>query len=562
VTAELRKNNFFSYRHIGRYGEIAGVLVRYGFGDLLSRIKIERYFRFGKRKYAALESDVSAASHWDRVRMALAALGPAFVKLGQFASNRPDFLPPDLIASLEKLQDAVPPFSESRAVAIIEQELGRKIDELFTKFNRMPFASASMAQVHRAQLRDGADVAVKVQRPDIADTITIDCEIMMHIATLMEKHIQGMSAIQPRKLVEEFSNAIRKEQDFTIEAMHIERFADNFKDDHTVHIPVVYKSYSSRRVITSEFIDGIKVTNIKDVIASGGDPREIARRGAAAVLRQIFVHGFFHADPHAGNILIRKDNEVCFIDLGMTGTLTQSTRERLCSIIIGIARQNPQKIVTELAEMSYRQFQYREELEYEVSELLQEYSTRSIAAIDIGEVFRRLLKIISTHQLRMMPGFYLLVKAMITIEGVALKLDPQFNMMEHLDPFVRKMIREQYGIHTILRDGGEAAGDLFHLLRDLPTETREILQLVKSGHIKIEFEHKGLDPLIKKIDQVTNRLVFGLVLAALVVGSSIVILSDIPPKIYSLPLIGIVGFLTAGVMAFWLLISILQHEKM
>lgn len=558
-----RKKGRFSYRHISRYGEIASVLVRYGFGDLLARIKIERYFRFGKARKAPPHDEVAESiSRWERVRQALEELGPAFVKLGQFASNRPDFLPPELITSLEKLQDDVPPFGQDAAVAIIESELGQKIETLFSSFTREPFASASIAQVHRARLNNGAEVAVKIQRPAIVDTIDVDCEIMLHIAMLMEKHIQSMAALQPHKLVEEFSHAIRKEVDFSIEAMHFERFAHNFRGDETVHIPQVYTSHSARRVITTEFIDGVKVTDIARLKERGGDTIEIARRGAAAVLRQIFVNGFFHADPHAGNILVRKGNVICFLDLGMTGILTPSSRERLCSIIIGIARQNPQKVVTALAELSYRQLQNREELEYEVSELMQEYIGRTIAKIDISEVLDRLLRIMAIHQLRMMPGFYLLVKSIVTIQGVALKLDPKFNMMEHLEPFVKKMVREQYSISNMISDGSEAASDLLHLVRDLPTETRELIQMVKSGQIKFEFEHRGLEPASLKIDQVVNRMVFGIVLASLIIGSSIVILSNIPPTLYGLPVIGLAGFLAAGVMGFWLLISILRHGRM
>jgi ubiquinone biosynthesis protein len=309
-------------------------------------------------------------------------------------------------------------------------------------------------------------------------------------------------------------------------------------------------------------INGIKISRVDELYKAGCDPKEIARRGAAAVLRQIFVHGFFHADPHAGNILIKDINVICFLDLGMTGILTPTSRNRLSAIIVGIAQQNPQRIVTALAEMSYRQLQHREELEYEISEMIQEYAARSLSTINVSEVLNRLSQLMAIHQIRVMPGFYLLVKAIITIEGIGYRLDPQFNMMDHIEPFVKKMIREQYDIGTLLREGGAAAGDLLHLLRDLPSETRELLQLVKAGQVKFEFEHRGLDPLSHKIDQVANRLVFGLVLASLVIGSSIVILSDIPPKFNGLPVIGLAGFLTAGVMAFWLLISILRHGRM
>jgi len=560
--AREKKKNRLSYRHIARYGEIASVLVRYGFGDLLSRLKIDRFLRSRKNKRPSDEQDDDKATTWDRVRMALEQLGPAFVKLGQFASNRPDFLPSDLIYALEKLQDSVPPFNEKKAVEIIESELGDSVGTLFTSFTQKPFASASIAQVHRARLSDGSEVAVKIQRPDIADIVAVDCEIMLHIAMLMENHIQGMDVLRPTKLVEEFSSAIRKELDFTIEAMHFERFAVNFRGDENIHIPDVYMKYSARRVITTEFINGVKVTDLRRLVENGGDPVEVAKRGAAAVLKQIFVDGFFHADPHAGNILVRNGNEICFLDLGMTGLLTPSSRERLCAIIIGMVRQNPQKVVTALAEMSYIQLQNREELEYEISELMQEYIGRSIKTIDISEVLNRLLRIMSVHQIRMLPGFYLLVKAIVTIEGVALKLDPHFTMMEHLEPFVRTMVREQYSLKNVFHDGSEAFSDMLHFVRDLPSETRELLQLVKSGQVKFEFEHRGLEPVSRRFEQVVNRIVFGLVLASLVIGSSIVIHSNIPPSVYGYPVIGLAGFLAAGIIGFWLLISTLRHGKM
>jgi len=562
VSREGRKNKI-TYRHIGRYGEIAAVLVKYGFGDLLSRINVGRYINAGRRVFRKVpRHDPPGISRWDRVRMALSELGPAFVKLGQFAANRPDILPADIVASLEKLQDAVAPFDEKVAVGTVESELGGKIDTLFASFTAKPFASASIAQVHRAVLSDGREVAVKVQRPHVAETITVDLEIMRHIASLMEKHLHGLGAFEPHKLVDEFANAIRKEIDFTIEATHMQHFSHNFASDPTVHIPQVIQTHCSRRVLTTELVHGTKITDVEELYAQGCDPREIARRGAASVLRQIFVYGFFHADPHAGNILVKGDNVICFLDFGMTGILTTTSRERLSAIIIWIVRRNPRKIVNALAEMSYRQLQHREKLEYEVSEMIQEYASRSVSAINIGDVLNKLSGIMAEYQLRTFPGFFLLVKALVTIEGVACKLDPQFNMMEHITPFVSRMVREQYTVERIVRDGGEAAGDLIHLLRDLPSETRDLIQQIKAGRIRFEFEHRGLDPVTRKFDQMVNRLVFGVVLASLIIGSSIVIFSGIPPAIYGLPVIGLAGFLAAGIMGFWLLVSILGHEKM
>lgn len=551
------------YRHIGRYGEIVSVFVKYGFGDLLARVGIERYIRAGRRIFRVKQAQkLDYYSRWDRVRMALEELGPTFIKLGQFASNRPDMLPADLIESLEKLQDAVPPFSEDESVRTIEQELKRPISELFREFTRTPIASASIAQVHRAMLKDGQRVAVKVRRPRITDTIAVDLEILYHLASLVEKHVSGADVFNPIKLVDEFSRAIEKEIDFTTEALHITRFTQNFKNDPHVYIPKVYTELTTQSVIITEFIDGIKITNVKELREAGLDPKLVAQRGAQVVLKQIFIHGFFHADPHPGNILVKEDNVICFLDMGMAGILSPSSREKLGVIIVGLANDDPQRIARLLYEMSEQRIGKREDLEYEIAELIQEYGSRTLGAMNIREILNRLAGLFVTHRLHLIPGFYLLVKALVTMEGIGYKLDPNFNMMEHLEPFARKLIQQQYSPSNLIHESYDSLQEFGLLLRDMPYETREIFQLIKTGRVHIEFEHRGLDPIMRKLDQMVNRLVYSLVLAALVIGSSVVVLSNIPPKFHGLPVFGVVGFVVSGIMGFLLLISILQHERL
>jgi len=550
------------YRHIGRYGEIVSVLVKYGFGDLISRLNIERYVSAGKRFFrVGQQKKLSRISRWDRIRMALEELGPTFIKLGQFASNRPDVLPSELIDSLEKLQDSVAPFPSHDAYQIIKDELGASVKVLFEHFEELPFASASMAQVYLAMLKDGQKVAVKVQRPKIREIIRADLEIMYHLAFLIEKHIQGMEQLNLRQLVNEFSSAINKELDFNAEALHAEQFARNFNGDHRIYIPQVFLHLTGRRVITTEFIDGIKISNVNELIKAGIDPKEIASSGASVVLKQIFEFGFFHADPHAGNLLVKRDKSICFLDLGMTGILSPTSRERLSSIILGIATRDPQRIVKTLYDMSSERVERKEELEYEISELIQEYASRSLRMINIGEVLNKLSRLLVVYRLKMIPGFYLLVKAMATMEGIGYKLDPDFSMIEHVEPFVKKMVTDQFSFKHMAKDGVDTLQDFFFLMRDLPSEARDILQLVKAGRVRIEFEHKGLEPVLRKFSQTVNRLVFGVVLASLVIRSSVVILSNIPPKLYGVPLVGIAGFLTAAFMGFGLLISIIHDEK-
>ncbi len=550
------------YRHFGRYSEIVSVLVKYGFGDLLSRLNIERYVSVGRRIFRAKKKGVEKFSRWERIRMALEELGPTFVKLGQFASNRPDIFPQELITTLETLQDAVPPFSEQEALRIIEKELKTPVSALFKKFGTTPVASASIAQVNKAVLHDGTVVAVKVQRPRITEAISIDLHIMYHIARLLQKHIQGMDFFNPVQFVDEFASAINKELDFVTEALHFDHFRKNFGDDPTVYIPKVYHDLTTRKVLITEFINGVKITNIEELKRRRLDPREIAARGASSVLKQIFRHGFFHADPHPGNILILEGNVICLLDLGMTGILTPTSRGYLGDIIVGVANGDAHKIVRTLYEISNQQAKRGDELEYQIAELIQEYASRPLGAINVGEILNRLTQILMMHRLKLIPGFYLLVKALVTMEGIGYKLDPGFDMMKHIEPFARQLVREKLTPRRVAGYSLDALQDYFYLFRDLPSDSRDIFQIIKSGKFHMEIGHHGLGPFLNKIDQSTNRIVYGLVLASLVVGSSIVVLSDIPPRAFGMPVIGMGGFIAAGLMGFGLLISILKHGKM
>jgi ubiquinone biosynthesis protein len=557
-----KKRGVTHYRYFGRYREIASVLVKYGFGDLLSTLNIENVLKLSSKLFGTKRRYIQKMPRWERVRLALEELGPTFIKLGQFASNRPDILPAELVAVLETLQDKVAPFSQKESCAIVEGELKKPLSELFAHFEPAPFASASMAQVHRAQLCDGTLVAVKVQRPRIAELINVDLEIMYTLARLIERHIYGAQYFNPVQLVDEFSGAIRKELDFNTEALHFDHFRRNFENNPSVHIPLVFHDFTSSKVLTTEFIDGIKVTNIDELTASGLDPKEIASIGVNVVLTQIFDHGFFHADPHPGNILIEPDNVLCFLDLGMVGILTPSSRGYLSSIIIGIVSRDPKRIVRTFSAISGQQIKRSDDLEYALTELIEEYASKSLGAINIGEMLSRLTHILITFRIKLIPGFYLLVKALVTMEGVGSKLDPDFNMLEHLEPFASKLVHEEFSPLRAAQTAFQTAHDFFYLLRDLPAESRDILQLIKSGKAHIEFEHRGLDPMLRKLDQVTNRLVFGVVLAALVVGSSIVVHADVRPHFNGISIIGLGGYIIAGFMAFMLLVSILRHEKM
>ncbi|MFP4416339.1 MAG: ABC1 kinase family protein [Chitinispirillaceae bacterium] len=560
---KFSKKPGISYRHIGRYGEIISVLFKYGFDDLLSTLKVERYTRIGSRLISRRRKRVARElSRWQRVTLAMEDLGPTFIKLGQFMSNRPDVVPAGLLVELERFQDKVAPFESRRSVEIIEKDLGRRMETVFASFEHDPFASASIAQVHRAILRTGEEVAVKIKRPRIDETFNIDIEIMYYIAHLLHRHLEEARGLDLMRVVGEFERAVRKEIDFQMEATQMERFANNFKNDPRLHVPYIYRSYSSRRVLTIEFIKGMKVSNVDELEKAGLDSRRIASEGADIVLKQIFDHGFYHADPHPGNIIIRPDGVICFIDFGMMGVVSPSLREHLGLIMFGIVNDDPKRIVKTLLQLSRGPAEDAELLEYEITELIEEYSFLSLKDYNIGDMLRRLLNIIRSHQLVMIPGVYLLIKALITIEGVGRRLDPDFNMINHVEPFARRMMKERFSPRSLGFDFYMALMDISSLVKDLPTDMRDIIRTVKSGKMHIEFEHKGLEPMLTKLDQLTTRLVFAIVLVALVVGSSLVILSNVPPIVNGIPLIGIIGFVGAGLIGFWLLYVILRHGKM
>jgi ubiquinone biosynthesis protein len=552
------------YRHWGRFGEIVSVMIKYGFGDLLSTLKIDRYTRIGSklipwRREKLVARDVS---RWQRVCMALEELGPTFIKLGQFMSNRPDILPQDLILELERFQDQVAPFPPETARTIVEKELGAPVAELFTSFTEAASASASIAQVHRAVLRTGQPVAVKVQRPRIRDRVGLDIDILYFLAWQAQRHFAEVRGIDLMRIVEEFERAIRKEMDFIIEANQMERFAGNFARDHRVYVPEVFRELTTHKVITTEYVSGFKVSNVKEIREAGIDTRTIAENGTELVLKQVFRHGFFHADPHPGNIIIRADGSICFIDFGMMGIVSPSLREHLGAVMFGIVNNDSKRIVKTLLELSRYPVENIELLEYEVTELLEEYTYLSLRDYNIGDMLRRLMRIISEHRLTMMPGVFLLMKSMITIEGVGRRLDPDFNMVEHIEPFAKRMVRERFSPHHLAYDAYLTAMDFSGLMRDMPADFKDVIRTVKSGRMHIEFAHRGLEPMLDKHDQLVSRLVFSIVLAALIIGSSLIVLSGVPPTVNGIPLIGIIGFVVSGIIGFGLLWLILRRGKL
>ncbi len=553
-----------TYRHVNRYMEIIGVLTKYGFVDIISKSKLESVIDFGRKiVFRKTDSTILALSRWERMRLVLEELGPTFIKFGQVMSTRADLIPIELINELEKLQDSVPPFSGEKAISLVEQELGKPISEVFESISYSSLAAASIAQVHKAILIEGEEVVVKVQRPGINRTIETDLEIMFHLAMMMEKHVQEMRSLNIVKVVEEFERAIHKELNFAIEASNLERFGNNFQKDPNIYVPKCYRNFSTKKILTMEYIEGIKISDIESIKANGLDQKIIARRGADLVLKQIFEFGFFHADPHPGNILVLPENVICFLDYGMMGTLTRTTRELITSMAAGAIHRDIDKIIRNLLRLCETDGEVKiQKLELQITELIDRYFNQSLEQMDMAALINDLMKFYPENNLKMPSDLYLLGRSMLLLQGNGEILDPDFNVAVHIEPYIKKMVRERLHIRKIAKDLYISAEELGQLMKELPFEIREIIEKVKNGTIKMDIEHKGLDSMLGTHERISNRISFAIVLASIIVGSSLIVLSKIPPMWNDIPVIGVVGFIAAGLLGFWLLISILRHGKM
>jgi ubiquinone biosynthesis protein len=553
-----------TYRHVQRYRQILTVLFKYGFGDLVDVLKIEQYIEIGLQMVSRKRREkIEKLSRAERVRMALEDLGPTFIKMGQILSTRPDLLPVEFIQELGKLQDSVPPFAFDHVQRIIKTELGSPLEEIFKDFQRTPEASASLGQVHRARLTDGEEVVVKVQRPGIWKTVEVDMEIMLHLATLMERHVEGWDLHRPTKVVEEFARTLEKEMDYSTEASHMEIFARHFADEHTVYIPKVYREATTERVLTMERIVGIKVSKTDLLEKKGLDKKVIAARGADLIMKQIFVHGFFHADPHPGNIFILPNNVICYLDFGMMGRIGRQTRENFAHMVMSVVRQDDSRAANTLLKLTiWDEEPEHAQLERDVAEFMDQHFNRPLKELELGKLLHQLLDIASKHRMRLEPDLFLMIKALSTVESLGKTLDPDFDIANRAEPFVRRIRKDRLHPGRIAEDIIESGAEVIQLLQEIPGEMRKILKQARQGRVKIEFEHRGLEPLLSAHDRISNRLAFAIVLASLVIGSSLIVLSDIPPKWHEIPVIGLVGFLIAGMMAFWLLVSILRRGKL
>ncbi|MGD1999759.1 MAG: AarF/ABC1/UbiB kinase family protein [Desulfobacterales bacterium] len=553
-----------TYRNLNRYRQILAVLLKYGFGDLLELLKLDQYVAAGLQLISKKQPiKVEKLTRPQGLRMALEELGPTYIKLGQILSTRPDLIPVDFLQELSKLQDKVPPFPAHAARKIIETELGVMPENLFTQFDDTPLASASIGQVHRAQLQDGREVALKVQRPGIQKVIEVDLEIMLHLATLMEHHIEELAFHRPIKIVEEFARTLEKELDYLLEAANMERAALNFSDDPSTYIPAVFRELSTTRVLTTECVKGIKVSDIGQLDVAGLDRKLITTRGADILLRMIFEHGFFQADPHPGNIFVLPDNVICLIDFGMVGSVDRQTRETFVDLLDGIVKKDAPKVANVLLQLTdWEEEPDSRAFEIDVTDFMAYHLFRPLKDVRIGKLLHHLLELASRHRLRIPPNIFLMMKSMTTVEGVARILDPEFDLFSQVAPFIRSVLLERYSPQRLSTDAFQMTADLIKFTRRFPQDLLDIARQVRRQQLCLKIEDRGLERTLSTHDQISNRLSFSIIIAALIIGSALIVISEIPPLFYGISLIGIIGFTAAALMGIWLLVAILRKGRL
>ncbi len=551
-----------NFRLLRRYRQIIGILIKYGFQDILSDAGLSMRARFVEAFLPKhMVEDIRKYTKWERMRMAAEELGTTYIKLAQILSNRPDVIPLELVAEFEKLQTKVPPFPSDQARIIIEQEIGKSIESVFESFDDEPFASASIAQVHKAKLKDGTTVVLKVRRPDILDKIEQDIIIMKYFAGIMEERGYLVN-LDPVGIVRAFDNAIHKEVDLSHEGYNLQRFSSNFEGSEIVFVPKYYPKYTTKKLLTMEFVDGVHPYDTEGLARIGVSSHELAVNGMYALFQQIFEHGFFHADPHPGNLFAMPGNKVCFIDFGMMGTVLKSDVEFFADIVYGVTAKDSKRLIWGLKNIAVsQQFEGIKAFDYEIEDMIHDYHALPAEKVNMSELFNRLLELVNKYTIKMPPDYFLLSKCFVTIEGVGHRLDPQLNIIDELTPHINKTLQDEFSPLNILKKLLSSARDTLSLMQNLPNDLRDIIGKIKKGELKVTIEHEGLTELTHKIDLASNRIAGGFMIGCILMASAILIAVKFPPLYQHISIFGGLGFVLANILGIRMLFGIFRNKK-
>lgn len=543
---------------VKRSRQIISVFMKFGLDYLfdVSRVNFITKIRNHRKGYEKL-------SNAERLRLAFEELGPTFIKFGQILSTRPDFLPPDYIHELEKLQDKVLPIETLRIRECIEKELNKPLNQVFKEFNEQPVASASLSQVHKAVLPNGETVALKIQKPGIRTTIEVDLSILESLADILEKRLRNGPFYSPKSIVAEIKKTIRKEMDFLNEAHNFDKFRNNFKDIDYIKVPKVYWELTTEKLLTMEFIEGVKISEItQEKYRQQFDLKKIANQAAEALLKQILLDGFFHADPHPGNLFVQSPDTIVMLDVGMTGHLDERTIIIIAKILRAANEKDYSHIIRGLQDLGLvvqkvDKFSLRQDLD----ELLELYSDRPFKTISLAKMNQQILEIMMRHKMAIPSNLVMMLRSISIAESVGKQLEPDFDMFSLVQPFVRKIYLKLYSPRRWKERGVNVMDESVELVEHLPHHLSDLLRKLREGQFEVKLEHHNLEEITQEMKGSSNRIAASLIIAALIVGSSLILQQGIGPTISNISIIGIIGYIIAGVLGLGLIISIFRSSR-
>ena len=557
-----------TYKSAKRLQQIINVFLKYGFGKLVDQIHLGRFIPFKKRvKSFGIWPDVQGPSVPERLRMAFAELGPSFIKLAQVLSSRPDLITVTYANELKKLQDEVPPFPADAARLIIEEDVRLTMEDIFRSFDETPVAAASIAQVHRATLLDGSEVVVKVQRPDIREQIESDISMLSYIARLLDKYLPESRFFNPVGIVDEFSRTIRRELDFEEEARHCNRFRRNFEGYQGVYIPKVFARYVTVRVLVMERIDGIRIDDVAALTAAGFDGKALAKAGVDAFFKQILEDGFFHADPHPGNIFVMPDGVIAFLDFGIVGRVSDELKEIMANTFLAIIQKDFDRLIDQYIDLGIVPehidlYAFRRDFKADLVDFMEPLYGLTLQEINFAQYLDTLTHLAIRHNLKIPSDLLLIDKAMLILENIGRQLDPHFDFVAASEPYASKLIKSRVSpskLYAKARNNALELGDFAFLF---PRQVKQLMKKALKDDMQIKMYHTNLPEFIKDMDKASNRIAFALIVSSIIISSAIMHATGAGPTIFGFSLLGLSAFVAAFFLGIWLIISIIRSGRL
>lgn len=557
-----------TYKSARRLQQIINVLIKHGFGRIIDQIHLGKYIPFRKRlKTFGQWPSLRGPSVPERLRMAFEELGPSFIKLAQILSSRPDLITVQYAKEFKKLQDEVPSFPSEEAKRIIEEEIKLPINKIFLYFDDKPVAAASIAQVHHARLYDGSDVIVKVQRPGIIDQIETDINILTTVARLLDRYMPESRFFNPLGIVEEFSRTVHKEMDFVGEAKNCERFKINFEGIPDIYIPDVHPAFTTEKVLVMERIEGVRIDDIKGIKDMGLDRKRLARIGVNAYFKMILEDGFFHADPHPGNIFVMPDGRLGFVDFGIVGRVTPEMMETMANTFIALIEKDFDRLIENYIELGIVPLdvdldRFKKEFKVDLIEFLEPLYGRRLQEINFAQYLDILMHLAIKHRMQIPSELLLVDKAMLILENIGRQLDPEFDFISAAEPYAAKLVRRRYSPSRLLERAGKnmmELGDFFFLF---PKQMKNIIRKILRDDLHIKMIHVGLDRFITDMDRSSNRITLGMIISAILISSAIMHATGVGPRIFGISVLGIASFGLAFLLGIWLIISIIRSGRL